>query len=367
MSLANIRDQQDKPDETIAFAQPALDYYKKFGFVSEETEASTLIVRAELEKGEFKVAQRGSAALLDLATKSNDPVRVLTSEELAGMVFLASEDYSNALSHFQSALTLSRTLKETEEFQTLHCADALWRLGRYSEAEKMLNSVRPAASARAAIAVWMGQVRAGIRLTQKKYADASKLSHEALRAYPNMAATNRFDLLIVSSLADSHSKSTNQALQECQQAMVVAEQQASPYMTARAKMAQAAAYLAAHQPQQAEALADSAHRYFATNMLKESEFFSLYYLFMAYRKSGDSTSATSFSKKALDVYTDFGHTLSSSSYQAYAQRPDVLEIGVSWAPCSNANGRKEKGHEPISCRGWHPHSCRSRRAPSGDL
>ena len=326
LSLASIRDQQDRPDECITFAQQALNYYKKYGFVSEQTDATTLIVRSQLAKGEFKVAQQGSASLLDLAKKSSDPVQLLIAEELAGMVFQNSERYADALSHFQSAFKLSRTLKEGEAFQTLHCADVLWRLGQYADAEKMISLVPSSASPPGVIAVWAEQVRASIRLSQKKYYEAGRISQQALQAHPDMSATSRFDLLIVSSLADSRLNAARRALDESQQALAVAQQQASPYLVARANMTQAAVCVASHQPQQAEGLAASAGRYFATNDLKESEYVSLYYQAEIKKNLSDSKSATALAEKAIAVYGDLGHTLPTSYLQVYLQRPDLMEI-----------------------------------------
>ncbi len=62
------------------------------------------------------------------------------SEELVGTVYLEMEQYPNALERFQNARSEAEGT-DAKAYQALHCADTLWRLGRYSESDEMLQSV----------------------------------------------------------------------------------------------------------------------------------------------------------------------------------------------------------------------------------
>lgn len=139
LSLASIMDQRHLPDQVIAPAQSALDYYTQNGFSRDAASASLLLSRAQRYKGEYSKALESSKAFQELATKSGNRQLMSLSEELVGSIYLEMEQYPTALERFQNAR--SEADGTAKAYQALHCASTLWKLGRYSESDEMLQSV----------------------------------------------------------------------------------------------------------------------------------------------------------------------------------------------------------------------------------
>ena len=134
--LASIRDQQGKWDESIPLAQEALQYYKTFAFMSMAAGASELIIRGEEGKGDAMQALQSANESLRLARKWDNPASIEIAEESVGRILQGLENFPDALTHFEEALKAGHSINENVPYQELNCADTLWRLGRYKEAEE---------------------------------------------------------------------------------------------------------------------------------------------------------------------------------------------------------------------------------------
>ncbi len=140
VTLASIMDQRHLPDQVIAPAQSALDYYTQNGFFRPAANASLLLIRARRHKGEYSQALESGKAFQELAAKSGSRQLVAMSEEEVGNVYFDMEQYPNALEQFQNARSEADGTN-AKSYQALHCADTLSRLGRYGESEEVLQSV----------------------------------------------------------------------------------------------------------------------------------------------------------------------------------------------------------------------------------
>jgi tetratricopeptide (TPR) repeat protein len=323
LALASMRDQQGMPDETIALARAALDYYRKAGFAAESVQASILIGRSEWTKGELKAARAEALQALQPARNSASPTNLMQVEELLGGVLLDQQEYPEALRHLQYALQAARTAGEDLEYQQLHCADALWRLGRYREADELLASI-PHAGTGVADVIEEGilDVSAQMSLSRGDARGALERARKGLRMR-NLPPEYLVDYENVSalSLAALHS------IGEAQKASAVALEHSAEVPGGRSaadsNLVAALVNLSAGLPNEALRRAETALAFFSNTGRKESEFRSLVCIAKVMKSSGDPAACAKFSTKALDILADFEHNWGTSTFQTYISRRDL--------------------------------------------
>ena len=321
-SLASIRDGQDKPEETIEYAQKALVYYQRAGFVSESTLALTLIARSYEKKGEFAQVLQRATGTLDVARKINNPIGIMHAEELIGKVNLSLENYPEALAHYQAALASARSVNQAVDYQMRHCAEALWRLGRYAEAKDMLASIPPAAAEQPAVAVNVDLINGEILLSRLDSREAFEIARRKL-SEPSLNPSDRFDFELLGGTAASQTPIPSQALVLCRQALDQAEKKKDVELTAQAELCLANADVKARDYKDALPLAESAERFFAKSEQTESHWRALLTLARTYRESGNSTQAKKISSEAIDILNACGHNWGDLAFETYCKRPDI--------------------------------------------
>ncbi len=320
--LASIRDQQGKWDESIALASQALHYYEQFAHTGMAALATQIIVRGEKGKGDFDQALRSATDLVQIARKWDDPSSIEIGEESVGNILLDLESFPDALTHFEEALKAGRSINSYVAYQQFHCADTLWRLGRYEEAEDMLRSISADAASRSDLASAIGIARADILLSQQHFREALTTSRQALTKFPNIAPDNLAELDRVEILAETELGQIKQAQVQAQNLLALARKQSNERLLAMANMVQAFVDLQSHLPDEARTAADAANRYFVSKGQKESEWLSFYYVATAYEASGDRKSSFINARKALDILASLEQTWSPPIYRQYAARPD---------------------------------------------
>jgi tetratricopeptide (TPR) repeat protein len=324
LSLAGIRDQQGgQPDEIIALAQQALDYYKTTRFFVQKTSALILLVRARADKAEFPQALSDAAELLEAAKKANNSTILVQAEESTGGLLLNMERYPDALNHYQSALATARAIGQLMEYEAANCADALWHLGRYAEAKRMIDSIPSGEKRQPNIAVLVDRVSANLALSQRRFKEALGLAQNALKTASVSAPSEVTELQIISGLAQAEIGAPDQAKRSCQAALDSAERGGDRYMSAEARLCAARSYIAAGSPQEAMPLAKAAWQFVSLSQQKESEWRSLLYLAKASKESGDLASSPNYAKKALDILSGLENNWGNRAYQLYVSRPDI--------------------------------------------
>jgi serine/threonine protein kinase len=320
-SLASVRSQQGKWDESIQLAQSALGYYKSVGMVDQATYASTLLVRAQQNKKDLIGALRSATELLDASRKSNHAALIESSEELMGGVLSNLEHYPEALSHFQEALRIARSIHENEPYQALHCADVLWPLGRYSEAQDMLAVVERSKNAEMISGAEL--VKGQILLSQEKFDELLAFTNKELT--PGLSQTAPEDLpqfRLLRARAEVHSGQLKKASDDVTELAVWAQKEGDEDVANNIKLVQAEIYRKAGSPQLGEPLVDSARRYYAASGKKESEWLSLLEQARVYRSLGKPQECKASAQLALAILQEFEHAWPSSDYSSYITRPD---------------------------------------------
>ena len=322
LTLASIRDRQGKSDEQIAFAQDALGYFRDFGFMGPADDASILVVRGQLAKGNFSEALDSGTGLLEIARKTHSESAIEEAEDAVGAAANDLQDYPAALVHFEEALKASESLHQYEEYQYLFCADNLWRLGRYQEAQKMLSAVPIEARKQDNIGASIADVLAPMLLSQNDYRAALLASRDAFRKYPSMPPDQIADLRVVEAIADTQLGQGQQAEQDAEQLLAAARQQANDAQIAQAQLVRAQVFLNMRSPQEAAEAAQQAYTYYSSKKVKASQWISLLYLSQAAKMSGDTASSEKKAAQAIDILNDLQQSWSPPVFHQYATRPD---------------------------------------------
>jgi tetratricopeptide (TPR) repeat protein len=331
-TLASIRDQQGKSDEAIAYAEAAYKYFRDYGFMNEAAKSSIFIIHAQVIKGDSAHALQSAQELLELARKYDLNVFVIHAEESIGDILLNEEDYPSALTHFESALQASHSVPVGEPYMALHCADVLWQLGRYTEAEKMLAAIPPESRKGDVIASGIERARAQMQLSQLQDSAALATAKSALLRFPAMPSDKLADFEEVIAVAETQLGQTEPAQRDADKLMALARKEADEDMLATAELVGADISLASREPRKAKTLAATAHVHFAGDRLKESEWLSLLSMAQADKASGDAEPSSAEAQKAIDILKELEQNWGPPAFHQYATRPDrqlaIRELSV---------------------------------------
>ncbi len=322
-TLASVRDVQGgRWGEEIAFAQEALKYFKDYGFADAAAAASILIVRSEIGEGHLAQARKDSVELLRASEEASSKVSVEYAENLTGEISLVLEDHPDALSHYKHALSVSRALHDDEADQEIGCAAALWRLGRYSDAEAALKEISPDVRKRSDISISVADTLAPMRLSQGRYLEAINISTHALTDPSQLSVAQIADLTQVRALAESQLHQTEAAQLDIDQLVKLGNDKSDEGITAQAELAKADILLRENHPDKAAPLLEAANQYFSKTGMKESEWRSLFLLAKAANASGDKVNCSKTAAKALDILRNLEQSWGSASFALYSSRPD---------------------------------------------
>jgi serine/threonine protein kinase len=321
-SLASVRNQQRKWDESIQFAQPALDYYKSVGMIAQAINASILIVRGQRNKNDLAAALRSATELLDVSRQSANSALIGGSEEQMGDILSSLERYPEALSHFAEALRMARKTHENEPYQAVHCADVLWLLGRFTEAQNML--IDAESTKDSAIASRAQLVKINILLSRGKLAEVVSLVNLAL--VPGLSQASPDDLpefRLLRARAEVRLGEIRKASDDVSELTAWAEKEGDEQAAYDVKLVQSEIHRKSASLQLAELLVGSACRYFSNSGKKESEWRSLLEQARVYRRLGKMEESKVSARLALDILKEFEHTWPPIDYSSYSARPDI--------------------------------------------
>jgi len=313
LTLASLRDQQQRFHEVSAPAASALAWYKANGYFAEATRASLLLARADRSQGNTEQALREANEVLALATQAGTRGLLTQSEELAGSIYLDIENYPAALTHFQRALqdAGTGTYRSTEQ---LFCADVLTELGRFPDAEKLLASM-PDASA--------GEIRVTAMLHQRRFAAAAALVDKLLAEHPENPTWTLPALEFDRAMAEAATGRPSQSLADLEKARIgsnaVNDEATAAYIALRTAQVEFAALRFAEALQAAE----QAEAWFSTKQLPDSELQSSLIAAAAASRLGDAATHQHYLANAVDIQNDLRKTWEPSAIQSYLSRPDL--------------------------------------------
>jgi serine/threonine protein kinase len=320
-TLCITRNRQDRANEAIPLAQSALAYYGSASYFTESTRALILLIRAKRDRAEFPEALKLSQQGLELERKSGSPPVMIQLEEAVGTVELFLEKYQDALDHFEMAEAIARqNASRLLDYEVAHAADALWRLGRYEEAERNLSSLAANSQTDSYLATNIALGIGAMRLSQGRYQEAIRANERVQTLDPDAVPP---DVDISTALAKMSLGSIKDALRLASRARLNAQRTSDKLLLAQARAANARIYLRMASPERAKDLAESAQATFEEVGQWDSEWQNLTLLSKISSALGDSQSSKAYAFRALDIISVFHHNCDAAAYKFYIARPDV--------------------------------------------
>ncbi len=321
ITLAALMDMKNQPDEVVAPALAALNYYRQSGFFSNAVSAGLLLSRAQTAKGQYPEALRASLSMLETAERSGLPELRKLSEEQVGGVYLKMEDYPRALDHFMTAASAA-TGREAKAYEDLHCAGVLWRLGRYEESERALNSLPQTER----WLLWSAAERLGALLSQERFRAAADLSKQVLSDYQEIEPQEREYVTLSGRIAEAHlHRGMSEGPWLSDTGSGPGKGDPSDLWERRLAAAELSVYLG-HDPAAVKDSLAQAAAYFAATGQSDSELRSVCLGALAAQRSGDFSGKAEYSKKSVDILNKLQQTWGLQPYTIYITRPDLKTL-----------------------------------------
>jgi serine/threonine protein kinase len=316
LTLASLMNQMGFPDRVIDPAQSALAYYTKNSYFAPAATASLLLIRTQRDQGKFQQALQSANAFISYAYKSGIPEQKMQAEEVLGTVLLSIEQYPKALTHFRNARSLADT-DVMRNFQELHCADTLWRLGQYEESDALIRSL----SGSEIFTERVGRIRVASLLSRREDDEALLIARQLLDHNPKMVPSRKLELQEDEAIAESHLGMRKEALADI--SLLMQKQRDNPGEVANAMLVAAEVYLLAGKPQEAYDSAMKAETYFASSGQLDSRLRNIYFAAWASRILKNMPESATYATKAVDIGNTLQHTWSPQEFQIYLSRPDL--------------------------------------------
>lgn len=324
-ALASLREQQSRPAEVVAYLEPALAFYLQGGYRSETFSCLVLIARANLQKGDYAAAQKGHEQLLQLATESNDQSQVALAHAERGYGLLGEEKFTEALTHFNQAYEIynAQGVQRSLGFNFLWRATAMAALGRYSEAQSLLDQATAIAekpgSELKQLSLQLKLVAAEMALSQGNLADArilaEKISQDAGKESP--------DVVVAAQLVKGLAQPASTGTKLLSEAVNTAGQLNDPALLARAQLALAEAMFLAGDSRGALERALAAQTTFSKLGRQASEWRALVIAAASSQNLADKNGAHEYARRANDTLSKLEQRWDSQNYSTYLNRPDV--------------------------------------------
>jgi len=314
LTRASLFNQEHLPDRVIAPAQAALDFYKQNGFFGSAAKAELLLVRSARDMGQYQQALTSGNELISLAAQAADRGQLTQAEETVGTIYLYEEDFPQALAHFQKARASADT-DSLRSFELLHCADALWRLGQYADADSLISTL----SANADFMERVERVRVASLLSRRQYQPALLLAQKTMAGDAKMTSDRKQIFERDEAIAEAHLGQKKPALEY----LALNKPGDDAEDKAIQELSAAEIYLAAGMAQQAYDAAASAQQYFASSSKPDSELHSAYLAELAAISLNDAKKRTNHTAIIVDILQKLEHTWGPQTFQIYLSRPDL--------------------------------------------
>ncbi len=329
VALANLSQQENKPDEAIRYLEPAVTFYKQGGYRSEAFQCLALIARINLQKGDHAAAQASHQQLLQLATEYNDQALLALAHAERGSALMREERYTEALNHLDQASTIYRSqgIQRSIGYNALDRSEVLWRLGRYQDAQPLLDQVAAIADKPGGelkrLSVNVQLARAQMALSQANFAVAKDMAGRVLERagdeFKNPAADARMVLALTQAQAGASAEGKKVALETVE----AARQLNDPVRLATAQLTLAETLLLAKDSQGALTNALQAGESFQRFGQLASDWRAYTIAALASQNLGDKTRTREYAMRAKDSLSKLEHRWNTESFNSYLSRPDI--------------------------------------------
>lgn len=328
-SMASLRVQQNNPDEALRYLRPALTFYQQGGYRTEAGFGLGLMARANMQKGDYQAALQADQELLQLAQQTNDQSQIAFAHGEMGSALSRQEKYPEALDHYSQAYAILKTngVKRSLGFNLLARANILWQLGRYQEAQPLLDEAAGIAANPSGglkrLAAEIDLISAEMAASQLRFPEARKKAQTVLttagKEFPNIGMTAR----LVVGIAEANGGSAAAGKQTCVEVFEAAKQLKDPGRIAATQLAVARAMLLAGDAQGALANALEVQQSFARPGQMQSEWQAWAVAALASRSAGQAALASEYAQKAKELLARLEQSWGAGNFSSYSGRPDI--------------------------------------------
>ncbi|HYO98607.1 MAG TPA: tetratricopeptide repeat protein [Pyrinomonadaceae bacterium] len=330
INLGSLRIHQGQTAEGVNYVEQARDFYKAGGYGKEEAQAFAILGRAKRQKGNYAEALADFEQTMQRGQQTADPSLVALAHSEIGNVLLQQDKYLEALKHFEESYKIDNNLgnKLRTAYDLYNRGDALWPLGRYDEANSLLEQAlaiagKPDVRNRELLAyVYLAQ--ANIALSQRRFAEAKALSSQSLATVDEDNKTIRVDAQRALGLSLAFSGSPSAAKTTCGEAVAAAKSIGDPWLVSATQLALAQVLLESGDAAGASANAQEAQAHFARAGQQCSEWRAWLVAARAADRMGDRDAGREGATRATNLLADLQQKWGTEVFNVYQARPDVL-------------------------------------------
>jgi tetratricopeptide (TPR) repeat protein len=291
-------------------------------------QATHLLARAKVQKGEYDAAQEAFEQTLNLSQQLGESSTTCLAHEDLGLLFIKQGRYPEALPHVQESYAIAKSLdmKKNVVLSLIDRANALWRLGRYDDARAVLKEASPSTEGSDAVrdlsATYYLAV-ARLALSERQFSEARAKAQKVL----DLAADPLKNLIVPATFiigsAQAFSGSSRQGQFKCQEAVEMARQSGDPFLLSDALLSLGQAMIESGNSAGALTNALESQELFAWAGRKDNEWLAWLIAARASRSAGDSQKSGDYASRAQDVLSGLQQKWGDDSYNTYLNRPDV--------------------------------------------
>jgi tetratricopeptide (TPR) repeat protein/tRNA A-37 threonylcarbamoyl transferase component Bud32 len=311
LTLASLRDSEQRPEEVIPLAQKALDYYRTHGFNSMALDAGILLGRSQENTDQLDAALASSKDLVQASEKSGSKRELTLALELEGEVLLRQENCPAALAALQSGL--NNASDDYRPYLADQAAQALACLGRYDQAQIML---RPYLQSGPLYAPKLTQ--AHIFISQQDYKHALSLSQQEMTDPDAKPAV--FDFTVIYAVAEAKIGHPDKALTDIATAKPDSAQDRAAWHFAKAEIEIASGKYAEGRND-----AEAAMDYYMHMKLPVSQALTASLLLQTSREGDKLVNSQILVQSTLDSLRQLEALWTAPQYASFVSRPDIQE------------------------------------------
>ena len=288
-----------------------------------------MVARANLQKGDYGAAEKAHEQILKLGQESNDQSIIAQAHSERGTALAREEKFTEALDQLTQAYVIydSQKIQRSAGYNLVERAYVLGRLGRYNEAQPLLDQASAIADKPGGeikrLSLEGKLVAAEIDLSQNHFPEAKdkveKLLAIAGTQFPVISANG----MRVLGMTQAYGGAAAVGRAKCAEAVELAKQLNDPWQLAKAQLALAETMLLSGDTQGAFSNALQAQEVFARLGQQASEWRALAIVALANWKLGDKTKAQEYALRANDSLSKLELRWGKGNYDTFLSRPDV--------------------------------------------
>lgn len=329
LSLASLRVQQDRVDEALQYLMPAVDFFEKGGYSKEYMQCLALLGQAHDFQGNYDAALQAYQRQNEIARQVNNPSQLAFSQNGIGLMLAYAENYPEALKAFRQSYSIYNSLNYSlyAGYSLTNCADVLWRLGQYNEAEMMLSRAteiaqKPDESYRQ-LKGGILLVGARLALSQRRFVEARRRAQQALDLAMTRSIHSAIEARCIVGLAQSLSGANREGMLQCQNAVDTAKQVGNDRLLGTALAAVAEASIERGDPQIALSTVSDAIPIFERSHRRESEWRAYLIAGRSSLEIGDRRSAGEYLSHVSSLLSELKLEMGDEAFSMYTARPDI--------------------------------------------